>query len=223
MGKPTTSHPIDTPSVAYEQAMEGGELVRSAATPAGAFELAREYLREGRRIDMVALAADLGIARATLYRWTGDRERLMADAVWAEAEMIAERIAARSRGRTGVDRIRSIAVDVHVAFARSVGVNAFLQQERAPGLELFTRVNGSFRPRAVAWFAATIQTEVDAGRYRPPASPALLADGIITIGERFLHHGGDPDVTPDPISAGLMFDVLLREDPDGPEMGSSAH
>jgi AcrR family transcriptional regulator len=206
-----TSRTIDTPSLAYEQAMGGGDRVRPTATPAGAFERAREYLREGRRIDMVALAADLGIGRATLYRWTGDRERLMADAVWAEAEMIAEHIAAKSRRKTGGARIRSVAVDILDAFAASPGVNAFLQQEGASGLALFTHVNGRFRPRAVAWFAAVIQGEVDAGRYRAPADPALLADGIVTIGERFLHNGGDPDVTPDPVSAGRMFDVLLRE------------
>lgn len=56
-----------------------------------------------------------------------------------------------------------------------------------------------------------IQAEIDEGRYRAPAHPALLADGIITIGERFLHHGGDPDVTPDAKSAGRMIAVLLRE------------
>src|SRR5581483_3038110 len=33
----------------------------------------RHFLR-GERIDLVAIAADLGIARATLYRWLGDRD-----------------------------------------------------------------------------------------------------------------------------------------------------
>ena len=39
---------------------------------------------------MVALAAELDVSRATLYRWTGDRERLLADAVWAEARATAD-------------------------------------------------------------------------------------------------------------------------------------
>jgi AcrR family transcriptional regulator len=201
----------DRPTPAYEQAMGGAATVLPRTTPAGAFERAREYLREGRRIDMVALAADLGIARATLYRWTGDRERLLADAVSAEALAIAEHFHAQTRRRRGLSRIQAICVGYLAYFGDNPGVNAFLAHERGAGLELITRVRGGFRPRLVAWMTAMIQAEIDAGHYRAPADPALLAEGIVTIGERFLHHGGDPDVTPDPATAGRMIALLLRE------------
>ena len=194
--------------------MDGAARVKPRSTPAGAFERAREYLRAGQRLDMVALAADLGIARATLYRWTGGRERLLADAVWAEAHAIAEHLRQATRWQSGVARIRTICVEYLDYFGGNPGVNAFLQHERGPGLELLTRLNGGFRPRLVAWTRDMIQSEIDAGKYRAPADPELLADGIITIGERFLHHGGDPDVTPDPASAGRMIALLLRETPD---------
>ena len=51
------------------------------------------------------------------------------------------------------------------------------QHERDAGLELLTRVNGGFRPRAVDWTRDMIQSEIDAGHYRAPADPELLADG----------------------------------------------
>ncbi len=202
---------VDQPTLAYEQAMGGAERVKPRATPAGAFERAREYLRAGKRLDMVQLAADLGVARATLYRWTGGRERLMADAVWAEALTIAEHIVHENRRKSGLSRIRTICVEYLDYFGRNEAVTAFLQHERDSGLQLLTRLDGTFRPRLVAWTRDLIQSEIDAGNYRAPADPELLADGIITIGERFLHHGGDPDVTPDPASAGRMIAVLLRE------------
>jgi AcrR family transcriptional regulator len=194
--------------------MQGAERVARKATPAGAFERAREYLRAGRRIDMVELAADLGVSRATLYRWTGDRERLLIDIVWAEAHMIAQHIHAGTRRRSGVSRIQKVAVDYFDFFATNAGVNAFLAHERDAGLQLMTRVNGGFRPRAVAWLRDVIQAEIDAGAYRAPADPALLADGIFTIAERFLHHGGDPDVTPDTAMASRTIAVLIRERQD---------
>jgi AcrR family transcriptional regulator len=205
------SRRYDRPTLAYEQAMGGAEPVRPRATPAGAFERAREYLREGRRIDMVALAADLGVARATLYRWTGDRERLLADAVWAEANAIADGVLVANRRKKGLSRIQAVCVDFLTYFAANDGVNAFFQHERGSGLELLTRVDGGFRPRLVAWVQALIDGEVAAGTYRAPADSALLADGVITIGERFLHHGGDPAMTPNPTDAGRMIAVLLRE------------
>jgi AcrR family transcriptional regulator len=202
---------FDRPTLAYEQAMEGAERVKPRPTPAGAFERAREFIRTGKRIDMVALAADLGVSRATLYRWTGDRERLLADAVWAEAHMIADHILDHHRAKTGLSRVQAVCVDFLAYFGNNDAVNAFLQHERDTGLELLTWVNGGFRPRLTAWISDLIQSEIDAGHYCAPADPELLADGIVTIGERFLHHGGDPDVSPDPASAGRMIALLLRE------------
>jgi hypothetical protein len=50
-----------------------------------------------------------------------------------------------------------------------------------------------------------------AGRYRPPASPELLADAVITLAERYLHNGGDPELHPDPATARTAVVLLLRE------------
>ena len=66
-------------------------------TRADALEIAREMFVRGDRLDMQTLSAALGIGRTTLYRWVGDRERLIGevlatltdvawDAVIAEAE-----------------------------------------------------------------------------------------------------------------------------------------
>lgn len=209
----------DPPTLAYAQSLTGAERVRPTATPAGAFARAREFLRAGRRLDMVELAADIGVSRATLYRWTGDRERLLVDAVWAETEVVAEHVRAGTSGQAGAARVLAIAVRYFEHFAANSGVSAFLAHERDAGLLLLTRVNGGFRPRAVAWFRDVVQAEIDSGAYRPRADAALLADGIITIGERYLHHGGDPDVTPDPAAAGRMVAALLGGAADGSHDG----
>jgi AcrR family transcriptional regulator len=207
-------HGFEQPTLAYAQAMDGAEHVRRRPTPAAAFQLAREFIRAGRRIDMVAIAAELDVSRATLYRWTGDRERLLADAVWAEAQATADYMLERHRGETGLARIQAVCVDFLTHFGTNPGVQAFLEHERGAGLELLTWVNGGFRPRLTTWICDLIQSEIDTGHYCAPEDPLLLSDGIVTIGERFLHHGGDPDVTPDPTSAGRMIAVLLREPSD---------
>ena len=53
------------------------------------------------RIDMSALADELGVNRVTLYRWVGSRDRLLVEVVWSLArETLADRgraVAARGR------------------------------------------------------------------------------------------------------------------------------
>ena len=38
-----------------------------------------------------------------------------------------------------------------------------------------------------------INEQVDSGAYEPPDDPRVLADGFVSLGERFLYHGGDSD------------------------------
>jgi hypothetical protein len=38
---------------------------------------------QSQRVDMGALAKQLGISRATLHRWTGHRDQLLAHALWS--------------------------------------------------------------------------------------------------------------------------------------------
>ena len=53
-----------------------------------AIELARELFLRGERVDMNTVCASLGIGRTTLYRWVGDRERLLGE-VLAELTDVA--------------------------------------------------------------------------------------------------------------------------------------
>ena len=47
--------------------------------------------------------------------------------------------------------------------------------------------------------------------YAPPETPELLADTIISLAERFLHNGGEPDANPSPEMAKRAIALLLRE------------
>src|SRR3989442_12873102 len=68
------------------------------ATPLDALHAARRMWLADQRIDMGALAAELGISRATLYNWVGGRERLTAEVLWAIAEATIAEAREDSRG-----------------------------------------------------------------------------------------------------------------------------
>ena len=183
-------------------------------TPGAAFDLARAWVRSGRRLDMAALAAELGISRNTLYRWTGDRDRLLADVVWADLDALLERAlsdSADGNDATGEERLRAAGGRFLDLIVEQSALRTLLANEGAGGLRLLTAPRGPIRPRLLARLAAAIAAEAGAGAYRCPAPPAILADGLLSLGERFLHHGGDPELNPDPESAKTIMALLLRE------------
>jgi AcrR family transcriptional regulator len=182
------------------------------ATPADAFARAQELVRSGTRLDMGSLAAEIGIARATLYRWTGDRDRLLSDILWTDAQRILDYVVANTSG-AGVTRIHAVAIRFLELLLSGEKLTSFLRNEREHGLRLITDPRGGVRPRLVEAIASHIAAEVRHGEYRPPDDPELLAEGIVTLGERFLYHGGATEANPDPTTAFRVIALLLREEP----------
>jgi AcrR family transcriptional regulator len=158
-----------------------------------------------------ALAAARGVARTTLYRWTGDRERLLSDLVWADMSALLTGIAERNEERGG-ERISEIA-DEYFTLLSKGGMQAFLAAEGDTGLRLVMALDGGVRPRLVDLVASMIEQEAADGHYQPPEEPRLLADVIVSLGERFLHHGGDPEMNPDLHTARRAIALLVRENP----------
>src|ERR1700744_5771094 len=71
-------------SVAYRASRSLPAGQRAApATPAAAFRVARRRFLAGERLDMQALALELGVSRQTLYRWAGSREELLCDVLFS--------------------------------------------------------------------------------------------------------------------------------------------
>src|SRR5699024_1540911 len=72
------------------------------ASPRDAFDLARRKWLKGERIEIGGLAEELGVARATVFRWVGTRDLLIAEVIWSLFEMMWEQAAENAQG-TGAD------------------------------------------------------------------------------------------------------------------------
>jgi AcrR family transcriptional regulator len=86
-----------------------------AKGPADALRAAVRTYLDGEPLDMSALAAQLGIGRATLYRWVGNREELLARVI-AESSERTFRAAERNAQGEGVEYV----VDVMRRFMTAV-------------------------------------------------------------------------------------------------------
>src|SRR6059058_4594727 len=142
-------------------------LTRTSPTPAAAFKAARRMYLKGRRVDMQALAAELEVSRTTLYRWTGQREQLLADVLWSLSDEIFEQAKADHPEHTGPERLLGIFRQHVGALVQAKPLHLFLQQETGAALRILTSPDGGVQPRTVQRLAELYREEHDAGSFQP--------------------------------------------------------
>jgi AcrR family transcriptional regulator len=142
------------------------------------------YLR-GRRVDVQAIAGELGLGRATIYRWFGSRDELIGEVVFRAAEPLIETARTGARGRGGAALLDTFD-RLNRSFAEASALRRFVEQEREVALRIITSSAGNFQPRMVARITALIKDEVGAGAYDPPVEPATLGYAIVRLAEAFL-------------------------------------
>src|SRR5436190_19280056 len=86
------------------------------------------YLR-GRRIDVQAIAAELGLGRTTIYRWFGSREELIGEVVFRAAEPLIDAARSGARGRGGAALLDTFD-RLNRSFAEAPALRQFVDQER---------------------------------------------------------------------------------------------
>jgi AcrR family transcriptional regulator len=157
----------------------------AAATREQVLEAALYRYLRGRRVDVQAIAAELGLGRATIYRWFGSREGLLGEAIVAATEPVlaAARKGTRGRGGRGL-------LDTFDRFNRSLAeapaLRSLVEQERDAALRVITSGGGIVQPRIVAMIVGLIDEEVEAGTYDPPVEPEVLGYAIVRLAEAFL-------------------------------------
>jgi AcrR family transcriptional regulator len=159
----------------------------ATASPEDVIDATRRQFLAGARVDLTVVSRELGLGRATVYRWFGSRELLLGQVIALELESLIdrERRVVRKRGGAGLlevfDRINR-------ALARSAALRRFLEQERTSAMRLLTASDGVVQPRAVASVTRLIVAEATAGRYEPPADAETLAYAIVRLAEAFLYN-----------------------------------
>jgi AcrR family transcriptional regulator len=144
----------------------------------------RAYLH-GERVDVLAIATQLGLGRTTIYRWFGSREGLIGEVVVRAAEPLFDEARAGARGRGGVALLDTFD-RINRALADAPALRSFLELER-DALRILTSSGGSVQPRMVAMVRGYVEEEMRRG-YRPPVDPATLAYAIVRLAEAFLYN-----------------------------------
>jgi AcrR family transcriptional regulator len=146
------------------------------------------YLR-GRRVDVQAIAAELGLGRTTIYRWFGSREGLVGEAIVLAGEPLLVEARAEAVGSGGAMLLDTFD-RINRRLAAAPALRWFVEQER-DALRILTSSAGIVHPRMVELVTGLVEDEVRAGRYDPPVDPATLAYAIVRLAEAFLYSDAD--------------------------------
>lgn len=173
--------------------------VSQATKPAAAdaLRLGRRRFLAPERIDMSAIADDLGINRVTLYRWFGSRDRFLVEVIWSLARDTLDQVDGRTT-RRGPDRVLGVVMGFLDAVIANAGMQRLLAEEGEHAMRLLTRHEPGFQPRLISAVQVLLDEESDAGRLDLPVDHRELAYVIVRVIESYtcldLITGEQPDV-----------------------------
>jgi len=142
------------------------------------------YLR-GERVDVQAIAGELGVGRATIYRWFGSREQLLGQIIIRATEPVLEAARKGQRGKGGPGLLNTFD-RFNRELADSPALRAFLESERDAALRIIASDASISQARVIELITEMISEEVEAGNYEPPIDPSTLAFAIVKLAEAFL-------------------------------------
>jgi AcrR family transcriptional regulator len=182
-----------------------------AEVPEDIFRAALRTFLDLRRVDMRALAGELGISRATLYRRVGGRDHLLGEVIWYLARRSLARAYEGTEHLKGGDRIVAVVErfmrDVHSqpALAR------LLEAEPEAALRILTSKHGPVQRGIIEVLENLMALEGSRGHLRLGIDTGTLAYAVVRIGESFLYADVIADNDPDVDQAVAVIGRLLRE------------
>jgi AcrR family transcriptional regulator len=181
----------------------------SRPTALDALKLARRRFQAAERIDMGAMAEELGVNRVTLYRWVGSRNQLLVETLWGLAEATLARQQERVRER-GAERIVQIVTRFVDACVTNAGMRRALSEEGELVMRLLTRRDAGFQPRLIGAIHGLLEEETRAGRLELPVDLGEVAYVVVRLIESYVYLDLITGEQPDARRAEPVLRMLLR-------------
>ncbi len=177
-------------------------------TALDAFELAMQKWLAGERLDIGKLADELGVGRATVFRWVGSREQLYGEVISKAFTQTIEWAKRASTGN-GAAFLTDVTRNLLGALSSSEPLRRFVAQDPELALRIVMSASSPVEGRVIAAVRALIEDEATAGHLAPSIDIDSLAYLIVRIAESFLYRdvltGDPPDVATATKAIGLVF------------------
>jgi AcrR family transcriptional regulator len=183
--------------------------VRPRPTLEDAVRLGRHAFLACQRIDMSAVADELGINRVTLYRWIGSRDRLLVEVIWSLAAR-AIVAADQATDEQGAERIVQITTRFIDTVITNPGMQSWLAEDGEHAMRLLTRHETGFQPRLIRAVEDLLTDETNAGRLDVPVDRHDLAYVIVRLVESYIYLDLITGEAPQAHRAEPLLRMLLR-------------
>lgn len=177
-------------------------------TALDALELATAKWQAGERLDIGKLADELGVGRATVFRWVGSKEQLYGEVISAAFAQTLD-WARRASSGTGAKFLTEVTHNLLRALLSSQPLRRFIQQDPEFAMRIVMSSSSPVEHRVISLVRALVEGEVERGDLEPAMDTGSLAYVITRIAESFLYRdvitGEQPDVVTATKAIGLLF------------------
>jgi AcrR family transcriptional regulator len=181
-----------------------------ALVPAEIFAAAAAVFVSGRRLDMRSLARRLGVARATLYRRAGNRERLLDELLWWRARRLIAGQVEATADLAGAARLTAVIGGALRVIAADQPLRVFLESDPETALRILTGTRSTVHRGTARALENLIDLERARGAFDATVDTPTLAYAIVRISEGFLYADVIADRPPDIGRAVTVIEALLR-------------
>ena len=190
------------------------------ALPAAAVRTPRlspeEVLRVARRsfmatgtLEMRSLARDLGIGRATLYRWRGGREALLSEVILSLGIANLRHADSDTDVPAGAERLCAVH-DLHLRrISDSQAMRTFIRNEPEVASRVLLDGAGAVHVGVTRALADLVRRQEQQSSWRAPLEPDVLAAAISRLSEAFLYSDLIAHDRPDVATADFVLRMML--------------
>lgn len=215
-GKPSRSAKAPAPS-AWNAAGTGealtplGRVLREPkrrVTPLDALDLATRKWIRGERLDIGQLASELGVARATIFRWIGSREQLYG-AVLSQAYERHYQVILSHIKSSGIERLVDFTRLNLNALANSRPLRKFIEHDPEFAIRVLTSKSSPVQARTVELEVELLREIVETAQLKPQLDVDTLGYIMVRIGEAFLYADVISGIKPDIEKAVSAVRILI--------------
>jgi AcrR family transcriptional regulator len=186
------------------------EPANGRANVATAFRTACDWFMDGRRVDISALADEVGVSRVTMHRWVGTRDELLTEVMWHLTDRTIDRLQARVDAEALAPRTPQLLGRYVAAIADNTGVLRLQREEPEVFVRLCTTGVSAFQQRMIARVADLLATDREAGYITVDLEIEELAFATVRLLEAYAHAPSLTGTAADPVLTTRVLGALLR-------------